>query len=153
MRNLLYNIKSTIIQNLSKDMGRNHRKWFDRLTKITLFSCFLLFGSCLCSAQSEIKFTQKKDTYQLVVSFISKGSGIDHKSKDKIDLFIQKQTKKPAFEICQMGREGETTYLFHLKELTKKEKKKFVIELKGQIIDKEMVHVEEDKPFESKCRN
>ncbi|MHB8259295.1 MAG: hypothetical protein ACYDCN_03290 [Bacteroidia bacterium] len=104
------------------------------------------------NAQSEMKFTQKKDTYALVVSFISKGSGIDGKTKDKIDAFIKGFHKKPAFEVCQMGREGETTYLFHLKELKPHEKKKFIKELNEQIVDKEMVHVEENKLFESRCR-
>ena len=104
------------------------------------------------SAQSEIKFNQKNDTYKLVVSFISKGSGIDGKTKDKIDAFIKGFHKKVEFEVCQMGREGETNYLFHLKELKEHEKKKFIKELKEQITDKEMVHVEENRLFNSRCR-
>lgn len=104
------------------------------------------------NAQSEMKFNFKKDTYALVVSFISKGSGIDGKTKDKVDTFVKSFPKKPAFEVCQMGREGETTLLFHLKELSKHEQKKFIKELKEQILDKEMVHVEENKLFESRCR-
>lgn len=104
------------------------------------------------SAQSEIKFNQKNDTYKLIVSFISKGSGIDGKTKEKIDTFIKGFHKKTAFEVCQMGREGETNYLFHLKELKEHEQKKFIKELKEQILDKEMVHVEENKLFESRCR-
>jgi hypothetical protein len=103
-------------------------------------------------AQQPLKFTQKSDTFALVVSFISKGSGIDGKTKDKIDAFIKGFHKKVEFEICQMGREGETNYLFHLKELKEHEKKKFIKELNEQIPDKEMVHVEENKLFNSRCR-
>ena len=112
----------------------------------------IIFSVGKISAQSETQFTQKKDTYKLVVSFISKGSGIDYKSKEKIDTFIKGFHKKVEFEICQMGREGETNYLFHLKELKEHEQKKFIKELKEQILDKEMVHVEENKLFESRCR-
>jgi hypothetical protein len=104
-------------------------------------------------AQSTPKTNQKKDTYALVVSFISKGSGIDHKAQAKIDSLVQNFPKKPTFEICRMGREGETFYLFRLKELAKHEQKKFIKEVKDQISDKEMVHVEENKLFESNCRN
>ena len=103
-------------------------------------------------AQSALKFTQKNETYELVVSFISKGSGIDGKTKDKIDGFIKSFHKKVEFEVCQMGREGETNYLFHLKELKEHEKKKFIKELKEQITDKEMVRVGENQLFNSRCR-
>jgi hypothetical protein len=117
---------------------------------IIVIITLLSFGNM--NAQSEIKLNQKKDTYALVVAFISKGSGIDYKSKEKIDAFIKNFHKKVEFEVCRMGREGETNYLFHLKELKEHEKKKFIKELKEQILDKEMVHIEENKLFESPCR-
>lgn len=104
------------------------------------------------NAQSGVQYTQKKGTYALVVSFISKGSGIDGKTMDKINAFVKSFPKKPAFEVCQMGKEGETTLLFHLKELSKHEQKKFIKELRELILDKEMVLVEENKLFESRCR-
>ncbi len=123
-----------------------------KLLYIILLSQFSILTSHICMAQSALKFTQKNETYELVVSFISKGSGIDGKTKDKIDAFIKGFHKKVEFEVCQMGREGETNYLFHLKELKEHERKKFIKELKEQILDKEMVHVEENKLFNSRCR-
>lgn len=100
----------------------------------------------------DAQITHKKGTYKLVISFISKGAGIDRQSAQKIDSLIQNFPKKPAYEICHMGREGETSYLFMLKELKKHEQKKFIKEVKEQILNKDMVLVEENKQFEAPCR-
>ena len=109
------------------------------------------FGKINC--QPDANVTNKKDTYRLVIKFISKGSGIDGKTADKIKKVIDNYPKKPAYEICRMGREGEFSYLLNLKELSKHEQKKLIKEVEEQITDKEMVYVEENKLFESRCRN
>ncbi len=116
-----------------------------QITLITL----LIFSFGKMNAQT----IQKKGTYKLVVSFTSIGAGIDHSSMTKIDSLIGTCSKKPVYEICRMGREGETTYLFHLKELTKHEQKKFIKKIKEQIVNKNLVHIEENKLFNSPCRN
>ena len=121
--------------------------------KVIFTWVILIFSLGSMQAQSGFNITQKKDTYKLVVSFISKGSGIDGKSKEKIDEFIQKYPQKISYEICRMGREGETSYLFKLKELKKHEYKKFIQQLKEQVLNKEMVQVEENKLFDAPCRS
>lgn len=100
----------------------------------------------------KINAQNKKGDYRLVVEFISKGSGIDHKSMEKIDKFISSQKKTVGYEVCHAGREGETSYLFQLKELSKKEQKKFVKEIKNCIVEKDMVHVDENRHFDVPCR-
>ena len=120
--------------------------------KYVLLLTMAIFSFGRIKAQPGLKITQKKETYRLVISFISKGSGIDGKTGEKIENFIKNNPKKPAYEVCRMGREGEYSYLMNLKELSKHEQKKFVKELEELITDKEMVHVSENKLFESPCR-
>ena len=95
---------------------------------------------------------QKNGKFRLVVSFISKGSGIDHKSIEDIGNVIQNHSPKIAYETCQMGREGETNWLFQLNELSKKQQKKFIKEIKKKIADKALVFIKENTDFNQPCR-
>jgi hypothetical protein len=120
--------------------------------KYAILLAFVIFSFGKINAQSEYKITQKKETYRLVISFISKGSGIDGKTAEKVEGFLKNHPKKPAYETCRMGREGEFSYLLQLKELPKHEQKKFIKELEEQVGDKDLVHISENKLFESPCR-
>ncbi|MBS1647435.1 MAG: hypothetical protein JST67_08865 [Bacteroidetes bacterium] len=96
---------------------------------------------------------QKTGTYRLVVSFTSKGAGIDSKSFDEISALAQNYRPKINYETCQMGREGERNLLFKLNEISKKKQRKFVKEVKTKIKDTSLVFVKEDTNFDSPCRS
>jgi len=53
------------------------------------------------------------DTTRLVVSFISKGAGIDYAAKANLDKYLSKHDDI-AYFVTQKGREGETEYCFML---------------------------------------
>jgi len=81
------------------------------------------------SVTPKIETLPKKEKYALVISFISKGSGIDNDAYEKIDNFIKNYPKKPGINIIQKGREGEKAMYLKLDELSKKEKKQFIKEI------------------------
>jgi hypothetical protein len=118
--------------------------------KNIFFAIALLFSVGKMSAQFQTE--QKTGKYRLVISFISKGTGIDHKSMEDIGNFVQTHSPKVSYEICQMGREGETNWLFQLTELSKKQQKKFIKEIKKKVADITMVFVKENTNFNQPCR-
>ncbi len=89
---------------------------------------------------------------RLVVSFISRGEGIDIKSQEKIKAFIENHPKKPAFEEYRWGREGEIDYVLMLKEFSADEQKVFVKDVKKLIINKEMALIDENSDYVKKGR-
>jgi hypothetical protein len=70
--------------------------------------------------------------YRLTVSFISIGSGIDSKAKEKYDNFVldfgKKNKVKLPHETVTWGREGEVDYCFKLAELDQNKQAEFVKE-------------------------
>lgn len=73
---------------------------------------------------------EKTIKYRFIISFTSHASGIDGEKYDVIDKYIQKHSKKPAYDLIAMGREGERDMCFHLKELNPTEQKVFIDEIK-----------------------
>lgn len=94
----------------------------------------------------------KEGTYRLVLSFISKGAGLDNPTHDKVIAYAQNHPKKPAFETHRWGREGEVDYCFKLTELTADEQKTFVKDIEKMIPDKTMVLVQENHTYVKKGR-
>ena len=92
------------------------------------------------------------NTFRLVLSFISKGGGINIASHEKIMQYVEKHPKKPVFESKTWGREGETDYCFQLKELTADEQTVFIKDINKMITDKEMVFVHENQAYVKKGR-
>ncbi len=82
--------------------------------------------------------------YRLIVSFYSIGTGVNGNAITKLDNFLSKHPKKPQSEILRRGREGETEYLFNLKELSDSEKVAFITEIKNLIGNLELVRIEEN---------
>jgi hypothetical protein len=123
---------------------------------ITIMAAMFLLGNGLMAqepAKTKVeKEKVKKEKFRLVVSFISKGQGIDGKTMEKIDAYIAAFSPKPGYENCQWGREGESDYCFHLKELKHHEQKKFIEGLEKLITDKEMVQVKQEHELDRKCR-
>ena len=73
---------------------------------------------------------EKTTQYRLIISFISKGAGVDSKINATITAYATAHPKKPSSKIISWGREGESDLCFSLKELTKTEQSEFIAEIK-----------------------
>lgn len=83
------------------------------------------------------------ETVRLVVSFYSKGEGIDSESKDAFNKLIDSNAKKIAYEPIRWGREGEVDYCLELKELSSAEQENFVKKVKELLNKSTLVHIKE----------
>lgn len=86
------------------------------------------------------------DNYRLIISFISIGTGIDANAHEAIKKFIDEHPKKPLAETYHWGREGEIDYCLQLKELSSKEQKAFVEEVKKLAGKSDRVQFSENAP-------
>ena len=88
---------------------------------------------------------QDNITYDLIISFISKGAGIDHSLKDKIDAIITEFNNKNNVDLkydkTGWGREGEVDYNFILKNLSTDQKKSFISSIKEAIGSSDMAQL------------
>ena len=86
----------------------------------------LIFISWQIHAQA----IQQKSENELVVSFISIGSGIDYKATEQLSVFTKDFQHKHHVQldvaIKHWGREGEMDYTYTLKKLSKKQRKLFI---------------------------
>jgi len=73
---------------------------------------------------------EKTTQFRLIISFISKGAGVDSKLNAAITAYASAHPKKPSSKIIYWGREGENDICFSLKELTKTEQSEFIAEIK-----------------------
>lgn len=87
--------------------------------------------------------TNKDETTRLVVSFYSKGEGIDVASKEAFVKLLNSNTKRIAYEPIQWGREGEVDYCLELKELSSAEQENFVKKAKELLNKSTLVHINE----------
>jgi hypothetical protein len=84
-------------------------------------------------------------TFDVIISFISKGEGIDNKLKDKIDGAVSSFNAKHKLKIksngLSWGREGEIDYNFILKNLSTSQKKEFISSMKETVGSSDMAHL------------
>jgi hypothetical protein len=110
----------------------------------TFIAPLLLLFAIACTNAKKSKPSIPSDSaiaqdslYRFSVSFISIGSGIDHKAKKQFVEFIsQFNSKNKASiepEIVSWGREGETDYCFKLSGLNAAQQTKFIQETKEQL--------------------
>ncbi|MCB9359950.1 MAG: hypothetical protein H6587_02855 [Flavobacteriales bacterium] len=89
--------------------------------------------------------TEKQESYDLILQFISKGAGIDHDLKAKFEEGLAKYNAENKVnitpEISHWGREGETNLNFNLKNLSTAQKKSFLSFVKETIGNTDMVHI------------
>jgi hypothetical protein len=120
-----------------------------RTIKLFIFLFISVAGLVSCKGSKSASQTGSlvaADNYRLVIAFISKGSGTDAKAKDAITKFINEHAKKPAFESHNWGREGEIDYCLKLSELSTKEQKTFIEELKKLAGNSDLVQFSENAP-------
>lgn len=124
----------------------------------------LSFYSCKSQSQAmhssnlDTNNSDKKNTpsnepgvYDIIVSFASKGTGINRDVKKKLDdaltLFGQNNEVTLNIEKYGWGREGEVDYLFLIKNLSTKQQKDLKAKVKEVIGDTEMIFIS----YDSKC--
>ena len=94
---------------------------------------------------NQTKTAEKDIVYDVILSFISKASGIDHVLKEKIDDALAASNKKYGTtlkpEIVHWGREGEIDYLLITKNLSTKQMKELEGDIREAIGSSDMVHV------------
>jgi len=83
-------------------------------------------------------------TTPLVVSFISKGEGIDLVAKEKFDEWLSKRPEYP-YIVTQKGREGEMKYCFLMRDKKPEQYSSFVTDVKNYLAGKELVLVTENE--------
>lgn len=79
---------------------------------------------------------------RVVVSFISRGEGIDLKTKDKLEQWLNERGGV-VWETKTFGREGETNYCFFMAGKTTREQEIFVRDLRTFLGENELVLVQE----------
>jgi hypothetical protein len=109
------------------------------MIKLGCLTILLLFTSPL-QAQS---FPQNKN--KLVVSFISIGTGIDYKAKEKLLVLIEdfqhEHDVNLEASIKNWGREGETDYTFDLKKLSKRQRRTFIKKIEEMFANNSRVKI------------
>ena len=82
------------------------------------------------SGSNKISSPEKDPTFDMIISFISKGEGLDRELKAKIDEAIVAFNTKHKVRVksngLSWGREGETDYNLVLKNLSTSQKKEFI---------------------------
>ncbi|MBK9250048.1 MAG: hypothetical protein IPM69_18565 [Ignavibacteria bacterium] len=103
--------------------------------------------------KSSEKITLADSIYRFTVSFISIGSGIDHKAREQFTEFIKKYSEKHnvilGFDKSTWGREGEVDYCMKLLELTAAQEFNFIAETKEILKNSSRVRYREN----SICRS
>lgn len=95
--------------------------------------------------QSEVQTQVLTDTAniaRLVVSFISKGEGIDYKTEESFKAWL---AERPQFtyEVTHWGREGEANYCFRMSNIDGRQQESFIRDVRTFMTDKELVIVSE----------
>lgn len=95
------------------------------------------------STQS-VTTTSQENKMRVVISFISKGAGIDAEKRQAIQTYIENHPKKPANSIARWGREGESDFNLKLSELTKTEQSEFINEIKKLAAGSPLIFITEN---------
>jgi hypothetical protein len=89
---------------------------------------------------------QTDDTARLMVSFISKGFGIDTKSKNHFDVWLS--ARNESYTANPWGREGEVSYCFPLKNKSAAEQEAFIRDVKNELTNRDLIVFNENIPCE-----
>ena len=79
------------------------------------------------------------------INFVSVGAGVDYKAQEKFSAYLkafQKENKVTLeYKIKPWGKEGETEYIFDLKNLSKKQRNLLKKSLTGMFKENKLVRV------------
>jgi len=93
--------------------------------------------------------TSPSDSSDLVITFSSRGEGINGNAVETLNSFIDEFESQYdvsiEFNINNWGREGEKDYCFNLENLNSKIKGSFIAESKGLLEEKNLVTITENR--------
>jgi hypothetical protein len=112
---------------------------------LNLALCLSLMGlSSFAHGQTQTS----EQTTRLVVSFYSICCGIDHKAQERLDKFIKRYEKAKGKQLTKAtvrwGREGEVDYCLNLSELSRREQKRFIAQVRWLLKRSKLVHINEN---------
>ena len=91
-----------------------------------------------------------QQTRRLVISFNSICCGIDHDAQNRLDDFIKHYEKAKRKQLTKAtvhwGKEGEVDYCLPLSELSQKERKTFISNVRSLIGKSRLVDIKENAP-------
>jgi hypothetical protein len=130
-----------------------------------IFLAFMMATACHCEKKSsgvkpadapkqqQAATDEVQGLNNLVVSFYSIGSGINHGAANKMENFIEDYIKKTNTKITykklSWGREGETDYCIELAVMNNAQRIKFISSVKNLLHEEKLIHLFENHP----CRN
>lgn len=104
--------------------------------------------SCATSRTKVSQEIRSQNQCRLVISFISKGGGIDRDAKKNVLAYIENYNKTHSltlvYETVRWGREGEVDFCFALEELKKRQQVKFIDGLKTLVQKSDRVRISEN---------
>ena len=118
---------------------------------LSVQSCKSNKSKIVDSNQTTTEQQQTKEVANLVVSFYSKGSGIDYELASQFDDMLNKKMNQDQISFSKKGwgREGETDFCINFSSsLSKKEKAELIAEIKQYVSKSTLVHLKED----AECR-
>ena|ERR1044072_9059577 len=86
---------------------------------------------------------------RFMVSFISKGEGIDKKSKSDFDRWLAGR-KDITYNLSPWGREGEVSYCFPLSNLSTQEQEAFVRDVRNYLTNRDLIYFSENVACEKR---
>lgn len=89
---------------------------------------------------------KNEEKYPLVVSFYSIGTGVDGNYLRKFNEFLENYSPRLNPIITPWGREGEVDFCFTLSELSTKQRSQFIKQVREQLKDCKLVHINENAP-------
>jgi hypothetical protein len=125
---------------------------------VALLSLACPFMCCKTKKQASTSETStavsepQTEKYRLIISFISKGAGVDGEKRQAILNYIEKHPKKPVNKPILWGREGETDFCLNLKELSKSEQETFISEIKKIAGNSDLIFISENAECQHKGR-
>jgi len=119
------------------------------MTKYILLGLVIIFTtSCICQKKAakdtSTATTETVSQSRFIVSFFSRGSGIDHAIKKEYISFLQANYSNIKYDEVKWGREGETDYCFGLDGIDSKKVEQFIQQSKDLLAKSQRVRIKEN---------
>ncbi len=122
-------------------------------TKCFALGLALLFCLVALPLIANVQTQARKQTSRLVVSFYSICCGIEHQAQEKLDKFITRYERAQGRHLTKTairwGKEGEIDYCLRLSELSPRERKRFIYQVRLLLKRSKLVHINENAPCRS----
>ena len=114
---------------------------------LILFICLALIS---CRSFQKKRFIASDQSFSLVVTFFSKGDGVDRKNFGEFKNLLAEKYSKLEYTETKYGREGETIFCFDLSIFKEKNREEFIEETKLILLKSTSVRLEENIPCSDK---